>query len=907
MKDYTIEQIRNVVVAGHGGTGKTSLIECMAFLANRTTRIGKIEDGNTVCDYGEDEKARKMSLFTSICPVEWKGKKLNILDTPGFADFVGDVVGSMSAVETALIVVDGSGVVEVGTDNAMENASNAGNSKIIFMNKRDKDNMNWTATCEALKEAYGNNVVPVFIPIGKESSFNGLVDILNKKAYVYNGKNIAEEGPIPDDLVEQTEEMREALIESIAETDDELLEKFFEAGTLSEEEIAKGFKEGIKSGSFVPILVGSSAMNIGIDVLMDFIANYAPAPVAEEGPLKARVFKTIADPYVGKLTYFKVVSGSFKSDSKVYDINQEKEERVGKTYYIYGKEQEPANQIIAGDIGAVAKLVSVQTGDTLTTDKNVEAFPPLDFPNPVYSLAVFAANKAAEDKMGPSFQKIMEEDPTFKQYRDPNTGETIIASLGDYQLGIILEKIKKKFGVEVTTQTPKIAYRETITKRADCRKKHKKQTGGSGQYGDAHIVIEPNEPGKGYEFIDKVDSMRSEGLSACFLVIRLSQFDTINSSYGYRVGNQILKRFANVLLERVANKGSVYRLDGAKYVLALPNFSEEELMRLYNRLRYVAGVGLELGDESISLLFNGAALRFQHIDLEPTTILSELQYALNLSKQENNGELVYLDDQLHGRTRRSMEILDAVKRSVFNDCRGFYMVYQPQVDDGGRLVGAEALLRWRDDLWGMVYPDEYIPALENSLCFYELGKWILRTALTEFKTLLNEYPHLCLSVNISYRQLEKRNFCRDVIKTIQETGFPAEHLILELTEHCHSMSADLLRQKLDFLRENKIRISADDFGTGYSSLHMLRELSFDEIKIEKSFVLSMNENKADKLLVEAIIDCAKKFGIKTCAEGVETLGHFNQLRELGVNRYQGYFFSKPVSLPELKQYSLIHN
>lgn len=505
MKDYSIEQIRNIVVAGHGGTGKTSVIENMLFTAGATSRLGKVDDGNTVCDYDPDETSRKMSLYTSVAPFEWNNTKINLLDTPGFADFVGDVVGAMSVADTALIVVDGSGIVEVGTDNAMELATNAGNAKIIFINKRDKDDMNWTATCDALRESYGKVVTPVYIPIGKESDFVGLVDVLNEKAFIFNpDTKICEERPIPDDMVDQTNELREQLIESIASSDDALMEKYFEEGTLSEDDIYAGFRHGIKSGDFVPVLVGSSAMNIGINTLMNFIAKYAPYPEVVDGPLKARVFKTLADPYVGKLTYFKVESGTFKGDSKIYDINRDKEERVGQVYTIFGKTQNPVPEVKAGDIGAVAKLVSVQTGDTLTTDKSVEPFEPLDFPNPVYSLAVFAANKAAEDKMGPSFQKIMEEDPTFKTYRDASTGETIIASLGDYHLGITLEKLKRKFGVEVRTEIPKIAYRETITKKADCRKKHKKQTGGSGQYGDAHIVIEPNEPGAGYEFIDKV-------------------------------------------------------------------------------------------------------------------------------------------------------------------------------------------------------------------------------------------------------------------------------------------------------------------------------------------------------------------------------------------------------------------
>lgn len=505
MKDYSIEQIRNIAMVGHGGTGKTSIIENMLFTAGATTRLGKVDDGNSVCDYDPDEVSRKMSLYTAICPVEWNDVKINILDTPGFSDFVGDVVGAMSAVETAVIIIDGSGVVEVGTDNAWELATQAGISKIFFINKRDKDNMNWTATCDALRDAYGKTVTPVYIPIGKEENFTGLVDVLNQTAYLYNeSTKKCDNTAIPEDMVVQANELREQLIEAIAASDDALMEKYFEEGALSEEEITIGFKKGMIDGSFVPVLVGSSTMNIGIVTLLNFIVKYAPSPAKVEGGLKAHVFKTLADPYVGKLTYFKVVSGSLKADSHIFDVNQEKDERVGQVYQVFGKMQNPVSEISAGDIGAVSKLQSVLTGDTLASDKNTEMFPPLDFPEPVYALAVFAANKVAEDKMGPAFHKIMEEDPTFKTYREPGTGETIIASLGDIHLGITMEKLKRKFGVEVTTAIPKIAYRETITKKADAQGKHKKQTGGNGQYGDCHIVIEPNERGKGYEFIDKI-------------------------------------------------------------------------------------------------------------------------------------------------------------------------------------------------------------------------------------------------------------------------------------------------------------------------------------------------------------------------------------------------------------------
>ncbi|MBQ9358788.1 MAG: elongation factor G [Abditibacteriota bacterium] len=504
MKNYPVDAIRNIALAGHGGTGKTSLIEAMLNTAGVTSRLGKVDDGNTVSDYDVDEISRKMSLYTSVCPLEWKNTKINLVDTPGFADFIGDVIGAMSAVETALIVVDGSGTVEVGTDNAWEKATEAGISKVFFINKRDKENMSWTHTVEALREAYGHEVTPVYVPIGKEADFTGVVDLLNQKAYKYDSaKKAAEEIDIPADMADQVEGLREQLIENIAEVDDELTEKYLEEMTLSEEDIVFGFRKGICEGKFYPVLVGSAATNVGVVTLLDFIATYCPAPKVEEGGLKARVFKTLADPYVGKLTYFKVISGTFAGDSRVYDVNTEKEERVGQVYQVLGKTQTGVAEITTGDIGAVAKLASVQTGDTLG-EKGTEKLEDLNFPEPVYALAVLAANKAAEDKMGPAFAKLMEEDPTFKTYRNIETGQSIVASLGDVHLGITMDKLKRKFGVEVTTEKPKVAYRETITKTAEAQGKHKKQTGGSGQYGDCTIRMEPLPRGEGYEFVDAI-------------------------------------------------------------------------------------------------------------------------------------------------------------------------------------------------------------------------------------------------------------------------------------------------------------------------------------------------------------------------------------------------------------------
>jgi elongation factor G len=520
MKKYTIDAIRNIALVGHGGTGKSSLAEAMLYTCGAISRLGRVDDGTSASDFDPEEIQRRMSINASVLPCEWKNTKINVIDTPGYLDFVGDVVGSLRAVEAALLVVDGSGSIEVGTETGWELAEEAGITRLFFVNKLEKENMDFGRTLESLRKRFGTAVAPLQLPIGAEDNFVGVVDLLTHKAYKWeNGKIAPTE--IPADMQDRISSMREELIDSVAGMDDALMEKYFEEGTLSDEEIAKGLEIGVRTGKVVPVLCGSAMKMIGVDTLMDFIVASVPSPASvqpvkgtnpsggeevrkPDDPFCALVFKTMADPYVGKLTYFRVFSGSVKSDSHIYNVNKDREERVGQVYFIQGKNQEATAEVGAGDIGAVAKLSETTTGDTLCDKSKPIVLKPIEFPEPVYSLAVRAKTKADEDKLGPALQKLSEEDPSFHTYRDPSTGQTLMSGLGETHLDVVVERLKRKFGVEVETELPKVAYRETITKTAEAQGRHKKQTGGRGQFGDCWIRLEPLPRGAGYEFVDAI-------------------------------------------------------------------------------------------------------------------------------------------------------------------------------------------------------------------------------------------------------------------------------------------------------------------------------------------------------------------------------------------------------------------
>ncbi|MGC8861412.1 MAG: elongation factor G [Armatimonadota bacterium] len=520
MKKYPIESIRNIALVGHGGTGKTSLAEAMLYTSGAISRLGRVDDGTAAGDFDPEEIQRTISINAAVLPCEWKNTKINLIDTPGYPDFVGDVIGSMRAVEAALLVVDGSGAIDVGTETGWDLATEAGISKMFFVNKLEKENMDFSRTLEALRQRFGTSVAPLQIPIGAEDRFVGVVDLLTHKAYKWENGKIAPTD-IPAEMADQISKMREELIESVAEMDDALMEKYFDQGTLTDEETAQGLEKGLRAGKVVPVLCGSAMKMVGVDTLLDFIVSSAPSPATappvvgtnpsggEEkrgpgDPFCALVFKTMADPYVGKLTYFRVFSGSIRSDSHVYNSNRDREERVGQVYFVQGKTQEATPEVGPGDIGAVAKLQETVTGDTLCDKSRPIILKPIEFPEPVHSIAVRAKTKADEDKLGPALQKLAEEDPTFRTYRDQDTGQTLMCGLGETHVDIMVERLKRKFGVEVETELPKVAYRETITMPAEAQGRHKKQTGGRGQFGDCWIKLEPLPRGAGYEFVDQI-------------------------------------------------------------------------------------------------------------------------------------------------------------------------------------------------------------------------------------------------------------------------------------------------------------------------------------------------------------------------------------------------------------------
>ncbi|MBI2842769.1 MAG: elongation factor G [Armatimonadetes bacterium] len=521
MKNYPIDEIRNVALVGHGGSGKTSLTEAALFITGGIDRLGKVDDGTATADFDPDEVKRKISINTALAPCEWNGKKINLLDTPGYPDFVGEVIGALRVVEGSVIVLDAVGGVEVGTETGWNYATAHGAAKVFFVNKMERENADFFRVLEQLRSAFGRGVVPAQLPIGSQDTFSGIVDLIAMKAYVWMDSKPAA-ADIPADMQAQVEEYRDALIEAVAETDDELTMKYLDGEALTADEINRGLEIGLREGKIAVVLCGSAMKQIGVSTMLDFMAGALPSPVsigavmganpagtAEEkrtpdGPFSALVFKTTADPYVGKLTYFRVYSGSLRSDSTAYNSSKGRDERVGQVYFMRGKQQEATTEVGAGDIGAVAKLAETGTGDTLCDKSKPVVYPPFEFPDPVYSLAIHAKTKSDEDKLGPALGKISDEDPTFKTCREQATGQTLISGMGDTHLDIITDRLKRKFGVEVETETPKVPYRETVTTTAEAQGRHKKQTGGRGQFGDAWVRLEPLPRGEGYEFIDKI-------------------------------------------------------------------------------------------------------------------------------------------------------------------------------------------------------------------------------------------------------------------------------------------------------------------------------------------------------------------------------------------------------------------
>ncbi len=521
MKEYTGENIRNVGTAAHGGSGKTSLVEAMLYTMGVTTRLGSVEQGNTQSDYNEDEIERQISISTSLLHGEWQKTKINIIDTPGYTDFFGDVVSSLRVVENVLLLVSASNGVEVGTEQVWELAEKYEKPVTFVINKLDRENLNFDKVVEELHERFGNKLQLVQLPLETGPNFFKLVDLLKMKLLVYpqdnSGKPKVED--IPADMQEKAAELRNQLVEVIAESDDELLEKYFEAGELTEEEFQNGFKKAFLNRQIFPVFCTAATRNVGVSGLLDFIVKYVPAPVeippiksvdgeerkpVDDEALTAFIFKTVAEAHVGELSFVRVFSGVLKSGDEVTNSSQNHTERIGQIFILSGKNKENVDKLHAGDIGALVKLKSTHTGDTLTAKGTTFKLPEIEFPEPLISLAIEPKSKGDEGKISQGLSTLHEEDPTFVVRYDPELKQTIISGQGELHLDIVVKRLKQRFGVDVNIKDPKIPYRETIKAKAEAKYRHKKQTGGAGQFAEVWMRIAPKPRGEGVEFTNSL-------------------------------------------------------------------------------------------------------------------------------------------------------------------------------------------------------------------------------------------------------------------------------------------------------------------------------------------------------------------------------------------------------------------
>jgi elongation factor G len=524
LKDLDKGKIRNIGLFSHAGAGKTTFTEAMLFNAGVINRRGKVEEGNTVSDWQPEEVKRGISIDLSALPLFWKDCKMNLVDTPGYADFVGNVIGALRAVDSGVIMVCAVSGVEVGTEKVFRYLSQEGLPAVFVINKMDREGANFEKALEELRESIAPKATPVFFPIGKEANFRGVVDLLSLKAFYFEGEGKAKEGPIPDDLKETVSSFRENLIENVAETNDELLNLYLEGQEIEEQVLREALKQAIRERKIFPVLCASGLSNKGVNLVSDFLADFAPSPIErgkvvgmnpvtqteetrscdENEPFSAFVFKIISDPYVGKIALFRVFSGKISPEARLYNASRGTEEKIGQLVFLRGKIQEQTKEVMAGDIAAVAKISEIYLGDTLSDKDHPIVFPPLQYPEPNYLAAIRPLGKGDEEKISQAISRILEEDPTLKVQRDPDTKEDILYGLGDIHLDVVVDKMKRKFGVEVGLSFPRVPYKETIKKSAKAEGKYKRQSGGRGQYGHAWIELEPLPRGQGFEFVDKI-------------------------------------------------------------------------------------------------------------------------------------------------------------------------------------------------------------------------------------------------------------------------------------------------------------------------------------------------------------------------------------------------------------------
>jgi elongation factor G len=518
MKDYKAENIRNIAVVGHGSEGKTTLVEAMLFSTGAIDRQGRVEDGSTTTDYDPEEVRRGISISAALAPLEWKDKKINLIDVPGYFDFAGELVGPLAVCEGVIITVGAVSGLNVGAEKAWAACDKAHSSRMIVINQMDRENANFKKALSTITEKYGAHIAPIEVPIVENGQFTGVVCVLENKAYIGEGKTL-KEIPIPASVAAEVSAAREAIMEAAAGADEALMERFFENMELSPEDTMMGLRKGILEGTVVPVVCCSGLSRVGVAKILDNLIDLMPSPAgrvlkgvspktgdeetrtcADDQPFSARVFKTVADPYVGKLSLVKVTSGVLAPETALYNANAEKAEKAGGIYFQRGKKQTAATRVVAGDICALAKLTTVNTGNTLCDPVKPVKFADLEFPKPCISMAVYAKKAGEEDKIFSGLNRLMEEDPTIRIDKDVETTESLLSGLGELHLEAISKKLAAKFGAEAVLQDPKIPYRESIRKKIDVQGRHKKQSGGHGQFGDVWIEFRPNDDGS-TEFI----------------------------------------------------------------------------------------------------------------------------------------------------------------------------------------------------------------------------------------------------------------------------------------------------------------------------------------------------------------------------------------------------------------------
>jgi elongation factor G len=526
MKVYDAPNIRNVVIVGHGGCGKTSLASALLFDAGAVNRLGRVDDGTTVTDFDPDEIERKISLLAAPAFAEWKKAKVNLLDAPGYANFLSEARAASRVADAALVVVDAVAGVEVQTEKVWGFAEEYGLARLIVVNRMDRENASFERALEKVQAAFGRAAVPVAVPVGEEKSFKGIVDLVSEKAQVYGDDTSGrfQVVDVPAAQQEATKSWREKLVEMVAESNEELMEEFFEKGTLSPEQLAGGLRRAVVAGKIFPVLPASALLNAGVHAVLDAIVDLAPSPAdrgevkgtdpatqaetsrkpAPDAPLSAFVFKTLVDPHAGRISLFRVYSGTLKSDSAVHNTSRDVAERVGSLLLLQGKAQTQVPEIQAGDIGAVAKLKDTQTGDTLADKASPIVYPPVVFPEPATTFAIEPKTRGDDDKISTALQRLLEEDPVLRVSRDAQTHEMLLSGMGQLHIEVVVARLRKRYKVEVNLRKPKIPYRETIKGSAEAHGRHKKQTGGHGQFGDCRIRMKPLARGEAFKFVDDI-------------------------------------------------------------------------------------------------------------------------------------------------------------------------------------------------------------------------------------------------------------------------------------------------------------------------------------------------------------------------------------------------------------------